>query len=84
MFTRHYGCLAHRVGLVDGWPDIGCDARGPTLQDGIVDPGRVWCVGSDVSDVGRSGGVKLEEQVWISARGPELLSRFPIESLGAG
>ena len=81
---QHHRCVAHGLGLGDEWPAIGCDARDPTLQDGIVVPGMVLCVESYPGEVGGTEGVKLEARVLITARGREVLSRFPIESLVAG
>ncbi len=76
---QNYGCVAHGVGMVDEWPAIGCDPRDPSLQDGDVVPGMVLCIESYLGEVGGTEGVKLEEQVLITATGHEVLSRFPLE-----
>jgi len=76
---QNYGCIAHGVGLVDEWPAIGCDARDPLLQDGDIVPGMVLCIESYIGEVGGAEGVKLEEQVLITANGHEVLSRYPTE-----
>ena len=76
---QNYGCVAHGVGMVDEWPAIGCDPRDPSLQDGDVEPGMVLCIESYLGEVGGAEGVKLEEQVLITATGHEVLSRFPLD-----
>jgi len=76
---QNYGCVAHGVGMVDEWPAIGCDPRDPLLQDGDVIPGMVLCIESYLGEVGGAEGVKLEEQVLITATGHEVLSRFPLD-----
>jgi Xaa-Pro dipeptidase len=77
---QNYGCVAHGVGMVDEWPAIGCDPGDPTLQDGVLVPGMTLCVESYMGEVGGSDGVKLEQQVLVTATGHEVLSRFPLES----
>ena len=81
---QNYGCVAHGVGLVDEWPSIGCDPADPALQDGIIVPGMVLCIESYLGEVGGTEGVKLEEQVLITAAGCEVLSRFPIALTAGG
>ena len=76
---QNYGCVAHGVGMVDEWPAIGCDPRDPSLQDGDVEPGMVLCIESYLGEVGGAEGVKLEEQVLVTATGHEVLSRFPLD-----
>ena len=76
---QNYGCIAHGVGLVDEWPAIGCDANDPLLQDGVMAPGMVLCIESYIGEVGGAEGVKLEEQVLITERGHEVLSRYPLQ-----
>jgi Xaa-Pro dipeptidase len=78
---QNYGCVAHGVGLVDEWPAIGCDPADPLLQDGVIVPGMVLCVESYLGEVGGAEGVKLEEQVLITERGHEVLSRYTLDLL---
>ncbi len=80
---QNYGCIAHGVGLVDEWPAIGVDPADPLLQDGELVPGMVLCIESYLGEVGGTEGVKLEDQVLITERGHEVLSRYPLDSLGA-
>jgi len=76
---QNYGCVAHGVGMVDEWPAIYCDPKDPLLQDGVFVPGMTLCVESYLGEVGGIEGVKLEQQVLITAAGHETLSRFPLE-----
>lgn len=78
--SRRYSCLLHGVGLADEYPSI------PYLQDldkygyeGVVTPGMTLCVESFIGTEGGREGVKLEEQVLITATGIELLSTYPFE-----
>jgi Xaa-Pro aminopeptidase len=77
--AQNYGCIAHGVGMVDEWPAIYVDPRDPLLQDGVFVPGMTLCVESYMGEVGGAQGVKLEEQVLITAQGHEVLSGFPFE-----
>jgi Xaa-Pro aminopeptidase len=77
---QYYGCLLHGVGLVDEWPAIGWDSSDPTAQDGVFMPGMTVCVESYIGEVGGREGVKLEQQVWITEEGHEILSQFPLDT----
>lgn len=76
---QDYGCIAHGVGLVDEWPAIYGNVDDPLLQDGVFVPGMTVCVESYIGEVGGREGVKLEDQVLITATGHEVLSRYPLE-----
>ena len=76
---QNYGCIAHGVGMIDEWPGIGIDPEDPLLMDGVFVPGMTVCVESYMGEVGGSEGVKLEQQVLITATGHEILSHFPLE-----
>lgn len=76
---RRYSCFHHGVGLADEYPGI-CfpdewDAIG---LEGVLEPGMVLCVESYVADIGGGEGVKLEEQVVVTATGYEKLSTYPL------
>jgi Xaa-Pro dipeptidase len=83
---RHYSCLFHGVGQCDEYPEIYFpeiwDAWG---FDGELQPGMVLTVESYVGPRSAPGddrwaeGVKLENQVLVTADGPELLTHFPLE-----
>jgi Xaa-Pro aminopeptidase len=76
---QNYGCIAHGVGMVDEWPAIYCNPNDPLLQDGVFAPGMTVCIESYMGEVGGRDGVKLEQQVLITATGHEVLSHFPLE-----
>jgi Xaa-Pro aminopeptidase len=76
---RHYSVLFHGVGQCDEYPEIyfphDWDAWG---TDGVVEPGMVFTVEAYVGARTGGEGVKLENQVLITERGPELLTHFPL------
>jgi Xaa-Pro aminopeptidase len=47
--------------------------------EGVLEPGMVVSVESYIGDVNGLEGVKLEEELLITADGTELISRFPFE-----
>jgi Xaa-Pro dipeptidase len=72
--AQNYGCVAHGVGMVDEWPLITSDPNDSALQEGELVPGMTLCVESYMGEVGGACGVKLEQQIQITATGWELLS----------
>jgi Xaa-Pro aminopeptidase len=78
--AQNYGCVAHGVGMVDEWPLIAIRADDPLQQDGVLEAGMTICVESYIGEVGGREGVKMEDQVLITATGHEVLSRFPLEA----
>jgi len=83
---RHYSCLFHGVGQCDEYPEI----YFPEIWDewgfdGELDVGMVLTVESYVGPRSTSGarewaeGIKLENQVLVTADGPELLTHFPLD-----
>ena len=48
-------------------------------REGTIEPGMVVSVESYIGEKGGQEGVKLEEEVLITERGPKLISRFPFE-----
>lgn len=78
--SNRYTCLMHGVGLADEYPsirhDIDFDAKG---YDGRLEEGMTICVESFIGSEGGREGVKLEEQVLITAEGCEVLSAYPFE-----
>ena len=80
-FASHrYGSLIHGVGLADEYPAIkhwaDFDAKG---YDGVLEEGMTLCVESFIGTEGGKEGVKLEEQVLVTADGIEQLSSYPME-----
>jgi Xaa-Pro aminopeptidase len=81
--ANRYMTLVHGVGLVDEYPSL------PYAQDladwgyeGMFEENMVVSVESYIGEVGGTDGVKLEQQVLITAAGAVPLSRTPfVESL---
>ncbi len=78
--VQRYSVIMHGVGLVDEYPDIvhPLDWNEHTA-DGMVEENMTLCVESYIGAVGGAEGVKLEEQVLVTAHGVERLSTFPFE-----
>jgi len=78
--ANRYVLLVHGVGLADEWPDvphlIDWEEHG---YDGQFAENMVLCVESYVGAEGGAEGVKLEEQILLTADGPQILSTFPFE-----
>ena len=80
-FLANRYCLSvHGVGLADEWPDvpplIDWDEHG---YDGRFEENMALCVESYIGAERGAEGVKLEEQVLLTADGPQILSTFPFE-----
>jgi len=75
-----YGCLMHGVGLCDEWPLI---AYPDQLVEGAFDyqieAGMVLCVEALVSPEGGDFSIKLEDQVLVTEKGYENLSKYPFD-----
>ncbi len=75
-----YGVLAHGIGLCDEYPCIrypeDVEKHG---YDGTLEVGMTLCVEAYVGAEGGREGVKLEEQIVITEKGAEILSRYPFE-----
>lgn len=74
-----YPCVIHGVGMCDEYPQVKPAFRHNTVYDGTIEAGMVICVESYIGAVGETDGVKLEQQVLVTADGTEPLSRFPWE-----
>ena len=75
---NRYMMMVHGVGLVDEYPSIAY-ARdfAEWGYDGEFQENMVVAVESYIGEVGGKEGIKLEEQVLITARGARTLSRTP-------
>lgn len=77
---RQNGCIAHGIGLCNEYPLVvhqkGYAASG---IDGPVEEGMVFCVESFVGDPAGGEGVKLEEQILVTAQGPVAMSVYPYQ-----
>jgi Xaa-Pro aminopeptidase len=75
---NRYMSLVHGVGMVDEYPAIvnreDFDDWG---YDGVFEENMVVSVESYIGGVGEAEGVKLEQQVLITATGTEILSQAP-------
>lgn len=78
---QRYGVIMHGVGLCDEYPSIRYpeDYAGYGY-DGVLQAGMCLCVEAYVGAVGGQQGVKLEDQVLITATGFENLTRYPFEA----
>lgn len=77
-YQRQNGCIAHGIGLCNEYPLVmhqkGYAASG---IDGPVEENMVFCVESFVGDPAGGEGVKLEEQIRVTAQGPVAMSVYP-------
>ena len=77
---QRYGVMYHGVGLCDEYPSLrypeDWDACG---YDGVLEPGMCLCVEVYFGEEGGPCGIKLEDQVVITEKGIENLTRYPFE-----
>ena len=80
-FHAHaYPCILHGVGLCDEYPYLRPRFRGAPVYDGVIEEAMVLCIESFMgSDTGEPVGVKIEQQVLVTAEGVERLSTYPYE-----
>ncbi len=73
-------CIAHGIGLCNEYPLLlNRDHFATGGYDGTIEEGMVLCVESLASAAGGKESVKLEEQILVTANGPEVLSSTPFE-----
>ena len=78
---QRYPSKMHGVGLCDEWPSIKwLEDLPPVGQDYVLQPGMCLCVEAYVGRPGGQDGVKLEDQVLITATGVENLTRYPFDA----
>ncbi|QHG74953.1 M24 family metallopeptidase [Ensifer adhaerens] len=79
-FERQNACVAHGIGLCNEYPLV---MHKRTFEggghDGVVEENMVFCVESFVGDPYGGEGVKLEEQILVTATGPVKLSSYVYE-----
>ena len=80
-FRRNrYYLSAHGCGMTGEYPYLyhraDFDEAG---YDGTIEPGMTLCIESFIGSDDGAEGVKLEEQILVTADGVEVLSRFPFE-----
>ena len=78
--SSRYASLIHGVGLADEYPSIkhihDFDKKG---YDGVLEENMTLCVESYIGSETGGEGVKLEEQVIVTADGCKLMSSYPME-----
>jgi len=71
--------IAHGIGLCNEYPLVINQEYFAGAYDGVLEEGMVLCVESYVGEEGGREGVKLEEQVLITATGAATLSSYPFD-----
>ena len=76
-----YGVIVHGIGTDDESPNVPLPGDPYTeMPEGEFLENMVVAVECYAGKVGAQDGVKLEDEVWVSADGPVVLSRYPYES----
>jgi Xaa-Pro aminopeptidase len=76
-----YGVIVHGIGVDDESPNIPLPGDPYTeMPEGEFQEDMVLAVECYAGKVGARDGVKLEDEVWVSAGGPVLLSRYPFDA----
>ncbi len=76
---NRYYVLAHGVGMTGEYPYIQHLVDFEQGYDGIIEENMTLCVESYIGAEDGREGVKLEEQVLVTANGVERLSRYPFD-----
>lgn len=77
--ANRYMSMVHGAGMVDESPSIAYAVDYPDWgYDGVIEENMVLCVESFIGEVGGAEGVKLEEQVLITANGAMPMSTSPL------
>jgi Xaa-Pro aminopeptidase len=80
-----YGCLMHGVGLCDEWPLIAYpDKFVEGAYDYFLEPGMVLCVEALISPDNGDFSIKLEDQVLITEKGYENITKYPFDPVLMG
>jgi Xaa-Pro aminopeptidase len=76
-----YGVIVHGIGVDDESPNIPLPGDPYTeMPDGEFRENMVLAVECYAGKVGARDGVKLEDEVWVTANGPVVLSDYPYDS----
>ncbi len=76
-----YGVIVHGIGTDDESPNVPLPGDPYTeMPEGEFRENMVLAVECYAGKVGARDGVKLEDEVWVSAGGPVVLSRYPYDS----
>lgn len=79
---QRFNLIAHGVGMSDEWPAIHWPDQslsGFGNDPDVLEENMVICIEGLASKTGARESVKLEEQVLITANGPEILSKAPFD-----
>lgn len=81
-----YDLMVHGAGLEDEGPIIYYHGQGDNPEDEYIQENMALCLECYIGAVGGSCGVKLEDQLLVTAGGSELLCPYPFDPrlLGAG
>jgi len=75
-----YGVIVHGIGVDDESPNIPLPGDPYTeMPEGEFEENMVLAVECYAGKVGARDGVKLEDEIWVSASGPVVLSRYPFD-----
>jgi len=75
-----YGVILHGIGVDDESPNIPLPGDPYTdMPEGEFQENMVLAVECYAGKVGAKDGVKLEDEVWVSAGGPVVLSKYPYD-----
>lgn len=75
-----YGVILHGIGVDDESPNIPLPGDPYTeMPEGEFKENMVLAVECYAGKVGARDGVKLEDEVWVSAGGPVVLSKYPYD-----
>ena len=78
--ANRYSVVMHGVGMVDEYPDVVHPLDWNEFScDGVIEENMVLSVESYIGEVGGAEGVKLEDQVLVTANGVQRMSIFPFE-----
>jgi Xaa-Pro aminopeptidase len=76
-----YGVIVHGIGTDDESPNVPLTGDPYTeMPEGEFRENMMLAVECYAGKVGARDGVKLEDEVWVSAGGPVVLSRYPYDS----
>ncbi len=78
--ANRYSSVAHGIGMCDEWPRVAhIQDRERSGYDGVLEENMTICIESYIGEEGGTEGVKLEQQVLVTASGCQLLSTYPFE-----
>jgi Xaa-Pro dipeptidase len=78
--ANRYSCVAHGVGMADEWPKVAhIQDLARAGYEGVLEENMTICIESYIGEEGGGEGVKLEQQVLVTAKGPQVLTTYPFE-----